>query len=159
MLTVVSWNIRGLGDPLKCTMVSTSLRKYLPAICALQETHLIPDSLSCLKFRWVGKSYHCTHPSFSRGVSVLIHGSLDYQELDSVVDTEGYVILHCQMFSLKLYISHLRIVIRSCGRCWNFSWIIEMYLCISWVTLTVTWTPIRQTPPGCVRERHRPYKP
>lgn len=50
-LKVMSWNVRGLGDPIKRTMVSTSMRKYLPAICVLQETHLTPDSLACLNFR------------------------------------------------------------------------------------------------------------
>lgn len=38
-VSVVSWNVRGLYDPLKCTMIPTMLRKHLPAICALQEMH------------------------------------------------------------------------------------------------------------------------
>lgn len=110
VLKVVSWNVRGLGDPLKRTIVSTSIRKYLPAICALQEIHLSPDTWSCLNFRWVGRAYHSTHPLFSRGVSVLIHSALDYQELDSVVDSEGrYVILYCRLFSLKCILAFVYI--------------------------------------------------
>lgn len=50
-VTVLSWNIRGLQDPLKWTMVSSLLRKRLPAICALQKTHLTADFVSCLNFR------------------------------------------------------------------------------------------------------------
>lgn len=62
------------------------------------------------KFRWVDKAYHFTHTACSRGVSVLIHGSLDYQELDSVVDTEGrYVTLHCRLFSLKCILAFVYI--------------------------------------------------
>lgn len=101
-VTVLSWNIRGLQDPLKRTMVSSLLRKRLPAICALQETHLTADSLSCINFRWVGRAYHSTHTSYSRGVSVLVPGSIDFVELDSELDDEGrYVFLCCKLFSFK----------------------------------------------------------
>lgn len=101
-VTVLSWNVRGLHDPLKRTMVSSLLRKHLPAICALQETHLTKDSLSCIGFRWVGKAYHSTHTSYSRGVSVLVHSSIEYVELGSEIDQEGrYVFLLCRLSTLK----------------------------------------------------------
>lgn len=99
---IVSWNIRGLQNPLKWTMVSTALWRHLPAICALQETHLTEDTLSCLNFAWLGWAFHSTHTSFSRGVSVLIHRTLDFQVFDKLMDTEGrYVFLMCHIFKLK----------------------------------------------------------
>lgn len=101
-VTVLSWNVRGLQDPLKRTMVSSLLRKHLPAVCALQETHLTADSVSCRNFRWVGKAYHSNHTSYSRGVSVLIHSSIDYEELGSEIDEDGrYVFLLCKLFTFK----------------------------------------------------------
>lgn len=74
---IVSWNVRGVNDPLKSTMISSGLCKFYPAIIALQETHLLRDNVSCLQYAWVGKSYHSTHTAYSRGVSVLIHKSSD----------------------------------------------------------------------------------
>lgn len=81
---IVLWNIRGLQNPLKHTMVSTTLQKHLPAIRALQETHLVSDTLSCVNFSWVGWVYHSTHTSYSREVSVLVHQSLDFQVFDKL---------------------------------------------------------------------------
>lgn len=104
----ISWNVRGIHDSLKSTMIFTSLRRYLPAICSLQETHLTPDSISCLKLSWVGWSYHSTHTSYLRGVSVLIHNSLDYQGIECVLDAEGrFVILLCCIFALKCILAFL----------------------------------------------------
>jgi len=37
---VVSWNVRGLGDPDKCTIVRNALRDAKPSIVCLQETKL-----------------------------------------------------------------------------------------------------------------------
>lgn len=109
-IPVLSLNVKRLSDPLKCTMVSTSSHKYLPAIFALQETHPTSDTLSCLNLRWVGKMNFSTHTSFSRGASVLIHSSLDYQELECVVNDEGwYVILYCPLFSLKCILAFVYI--------------------------------------------------
>lgn len=98
---LVSWNIRGVNDPVKRTMVSTALRKHLPVVCALQETHLVPETLSCLNFAWAEWAYHSTHTSYSRGVSVLIHCSPDFQLLDKRIDSEArYVFLLCRIFQL-----------------------------------------------------------
>lgn len=107
-MTVLSWNIRGLQDPLKWTLVSSLMRKNLPAICALQETHPTVDSVSCLNYRWVGRAYHSTHISYSRGVSVLIHSSIDFEELGSEIDVDGrYVFLLCRLFTLKCILAFI----------------------------------------------------
>lgn len=67
-------------------------------IC-FQETHLIAETVCFLKYSWVGKAYHSTHTSFSGGVSVLIHGAVDYQEF--VIDEDGrFVFLHCRFNTL-----------------------------------------------------------
>lgn len=82
---IVSWNIRGINDPFRPTMVSTAPWKHLPIICLLPETHLIPETLSCVNFAWVWWAYHATHTSYSRGVSIMmIYRSLDFQLFDKV---------------------------------------------------------------------------
>lgn len=107
---IVSWNVRGVNDPLKRVMISSGLRKFHPAIIALQETHLLGDNVGCLQYAWVGKSYHSTHTAYSRGVSVLIHKALAYQELDSLVDGAGrYVFIYCKVYTLTLIIAFIYI--------------------------------------------------
>lgn len=41
------------------------------------------------------KAYHSTPSSYSRGVSVLIHKTLVYQELDSIVDSFDRFVFLC----------------------------------------------------------------
>lgn len=102
---LVNWNVLGLYDPLKRVMVSSILNKYHPAIIGLQEIHLTQESLSCLKYSWDQKVYHSTHTSYSRGVCVLIHKSLDLKELAVLSDPEGrYVFLFCKLFTLTCII-------------------------------------------------------
>ena len=107
---IVTWNVRGVHDPLKRTMIRSGLKKFLPAIVGLQETHLTKDTVGCLGFSWVGKAYHSTHTSYSRGVSVLIHRSLAYQEMDAVVDALGrYVFLYCKLFTVTMILAFVYI--------------------------------------------------
>lgn len=99
---IVSWNVRGLHNPLKRTMISMMLRKHLPAKCAFQEMHLTPDTLSFLGYSWVGWAFHSTHTSYLRGVSILEHRDLDCHVLDKQIDSEGwYVLLVCRIFLVK----------------------------------------------------------
>ena len=100
-VSIVSWNVRGMHSPLKRTMLLMCLKKYLPGVICFQETHLTVETVCFLKYAWVGKAYHSTHTSFSRGVSVLVHSALDFQEIDSAIDPEGrYVFIHCKMGNL-----------------------------------------------------------
>jgi len=49
LFTVMSWNVRGLGDPEKCDLVRDAVTSAMPLICCLQETKL-PD-ITTLKAR------------------------------------------------------------------------------------------------------------
>lgn len=101
-VALFSWNVRGIQSPLKCTMVTTILKKYSPAIYVLQDTHLVLETVSRMGFSWVGWAYHSTHTSYSRGVSVLVHCAVDFQMIDKLIDTEGrYVIILCKIHNLK----------------------------------------------------------
>ena len=39
-LSVMSWNIRGLGDSEKCDVVRDAIASAAPSVCCLQETKL-----------------------------------------------------------------------------------------------------------------------
>lgn len=100
----------GVNDPLKRTMISTCLRKFHPAIIGLQETHLQGDTVGFLPYAWVGKAYHSTYSAFSRGVSVLIHKALAYQELDSLIDVSGrFIFLYCKLYTISLILAFVYI--------------------------------------------------
>lgn len=91
-------------------MITSCLRKFHLAIVSLQETHLTRDTVNFLQNPRVGKAYHSTHSAYSCGVSVLIHKSLAFQVLDSLIDPLGCcVFLHCKLFTLTLIIAFVYI--------------------------------------------------
>ena len=103
---IVTWNVRGVNDPLKRVMITAGLKKFHPAVIGLQETHLQKDTVGFLQYAWVGKAYHSTYSAFSRGVSVLIHKALAYQEIDSLIDVSGrFVFLYCKLYMLTLILA------------------------------------------------------
>lgn len=100
-IPLITWNVRGLHDPLKRAKVSSVLRRYHPAIKGLQETHLTTKTLRCMNYSWAQQVYHSSHTTYSRGVCVLIHKALDYHELAKASNPEGrYIFLHCKLFTL-----------------------------------------------------------
>lgn len=101
-LTIVSWNVRGLGEVNKRFAVFKSLAVHLPAVILLQETHLTTDTVKYVKKKWVGWDCHSFHSNYSRGVSILVHRNLPFVCLDKVVDDEGrYICVHCTIFHLQ----------------------------------------------------------
>lgn len=95
---------------LPCLYIFTYMKIYLPHICILQETHLTGGRILALKKPWVGSYYHSTYSSYSRGVSVLVHKSLQFNLSDLHLDTEErYVVLHALCNNLDLIIVGLYI--------------------------------------------------
>lgn len=109
-MKLLSWNVRGLNDKVKRSLVLTYLKKYNPHVCILQETHLAGSKVLGLKKPWACHYYHATYSSFAQGVSVLIHKSLTYELLDVKVDPEGsYVLLHVVIDTMEMIILGLYI--------------------------------------------------
>lgn len=106
---IVSWNVRDVNDPLKSS-ISPGMRKFHLAIIGLQETQLQGDTVSFLQYAWVGKAYHSTYYTFSRGASALIHKALAYQELDSLIDISGrFLFLYCKLYTITLILAFVYI--------------------------------------------------
>lgn len=58
-----------------------------------------------LKKPWVGHHYHATYTNYARGVSILIHKSLNFEPLDMLIDPEGrYIIIHANIEALAMVI-------------------------------------------------------
>ena len=93
-----SWNIRGMGDPIKRALVLASMEGKGPGILCLQETHLTKDSMTHLGTRKFSYRYHSVHSSYSRGVSILISKGLPFSCEQSWIDEQGrYIFLACKI--------------------------------------------------------------
>lgn len=104
-LKVLSWNVWGLNDKVKRSLVFEFIKKYNPHICILQETHLVGSKIRSLKCPWVGRHFHATHSGYSRGVSILIHKSLNFELLDVKLDPGGkYVLIHAYIETVEMVV-------------------------------------------------------
>lgn len=69
VINLVSWNVRGLGEPHKCNLVRDTLTTCLPSIICLQETKL--DSTDQFKAATFlpsqFKSFMCLDANSTRG--------------------------------------------------------------------------------------------
>lgn len=102
-LRVLSWNVRGLADKIKRSLVFDYIKKYNPHICILQETHLVGSKIMSLRRPWVGRHFHATHSGYSRGVSILIHKSLQFELLDVKLDPGGrYILIHAIIDTVEM---------------------------------------------------------
>lgn len=90
MLNVITFNVRGLGNPIKRKRVLTFLSLIL--ILILQETHLSNEEHKKLK-DWVWQVYFSSFTSNKRGTALLIHKKLPFIFKEQSNDCEGRYIL------------------------------------------------------------------
>lgn len=71
-LTVVSYNIKGLGSPIKIKKILNQLKALHCSIAMLQETHLSEVEHLKLRRDWVEQIYSASHKGGrKRGVAIL----------------------------------------------------------------------------------------
>lgn len=92
-LNVTTFNVRGLGHPIKRKRVLTFLKKEKVDIAFLQETHLSNEEHKKLKRDWVGQAYFSSFTSNKRGTVILIHKKLPFIFKEQYSDFEGRHIL------------------------------------------------------------------
>ncbi len=92
-LNVITFNVRGLGHPIKRKRVLTFLKKEKIDIAFLQETHLSNEEHKKLKRDWVGQVYFYSFTSNKRGTALLIHKKLPFIFKEQYTDCEGRHIL------------------------------------------------------------------
>ena len=96
-LTIMTWNVNGLDNSIKCGLVTKALTPHKPDIVLLQETHLMDAQHNCMgRGRYKIGSY-AQYSSGSRGVLILPKKSLPFQIKKAWVDSQGcYVALHIE---------------------------------------------------------------
>lgn len=88
-LTVLSWNVNGLGDKIKRGLVLQYIKRRGPAIVLLQEAHLTGSVTKALD-RWgYTMATHSEFTSGSRGVGILINKRFPLILIDTKTDDQG----------------------------------------------------------------------
>ena len=85
----VTWNVKGLGRLLKRKQILDYLNKERADIIFLQETHLLPLDHDRLRSGWVGKVFHSSYATNSRGVAILIRQNVPFMHEETKSDPNG----------------------------------------------------------------------
>lgn len=88
-LTFLTWNVRGVRDPIKRSAVFTLLKQQRADVMVLVETHAEGSVQRALKRSWLGWAYHSVHTTHSRGVSILIAKHTQFELHGFVSDPQG----------------------------------------------------------------------
>lgn len=91
---LIAWDIKGLNDKVKRSLLFKYLKSRKPHILFLQETHLMGSKILALKKSWVKQGFHATYSLYARGVAFLLNKSLPYS-IGQVITNPGeqYIIL------------------------------------------------------------------
>uniref|UniRef100_A0A8D0CV61 exodeoxyribonuclease III n=1 Tax=Sander lucioperca TaxID=283035 RepID=A0A8D0CV61_SANLU len=78
-LQLISWNVKGLGSPVKRGKVFKHLKSLSADIIFLQETHIKTAMQHRLKCNWVSQIYQSSFTSHARGVAILFRKNIPFQ--------------------------------------------------------------------------------
>ena len=78
-LSIIILNVTGLNAPTKRHRVAEWIRKQVPRICCLQETHLRSKDTHRLKVKGWKKIFHANGRENNSGVAVLISDKIDFK--------------------------------------------------------------------------------
>lgn len=99
-IRLISWNVRGLGGPIKRTKVLSHLKSLKTDIAFLQETHLRLCDHTRLRKPWVGQVFHSSFNSRSRGTAILLHKRVQFSLEQVISDPNGRYIIVVGVVSL-----------------------------------------------------------
>lgn len=103
----VSWNCKGLNNPVKHSKVLIHLRKLKANFVFLQKTHLCSSDHVRLKKDWVGQVYHSHFQFKSRGCSILIHKSTPFVVSQVIADHKGRYVIVTGTSSIPLILANV----------------------------------------------------
>lgn len=104
-VSLVSWNVRGLGHPVKRGKVFAHLKSLKSDIIFLQETHVKATQQRKLRANWISQVYHSPFTSKARGVAILFRKTVPFQFQSSITDPNGRFIIvigHINSFPVTL---------------------------------------------------------
>ena len=90
---ILTWNIRGLANPIKRHRVGSYLRRRRIHIACLQETHMIEAELIKVGRRWCGQVYGTSYSAFTKGVLIWIAPGVPFVKTRVTIDRGGAVCL------------------------------------------------------------------
>lgn len=88
-ITVVSQNVRGLNNPVKCKRMYSHLLKLHPNILILQETHLNSDKFPIFNSRRFPQQFQSLGTTKSKGVAILISPKTCFTNSTVMADDKG----------------------------------------------------------------------
>ena len=104
-MSLVSWNVRGLGHPVTRGKVFSHLKSLKPDIIFLQETHVKATQHKKLRANWISQVYQSPFTSKARGVAILFQKTVPFRFQSSTTDPNGRFIIvtgHINLFPVAL---------------------------------------------------------
>lgn len=103
-----SWNVRGLGGPIKRVKVFSHLKNLKSEIVFLQETHLRICDHTRLRRPLVRQVFHSSFNSRARGTAILVHKRLQFPAEKIVSDPNGrYIIVVGTLFQTPVVLTRV----------------------------------------------------
>lgn len=104
----LSWNIKGMGSPIKRSRILTHLKRLNADLVFLQETHMRIKDQVRLKCPWVSEVFHSNFNSKARGVAILIGRSIQFSASKVVSDKNGrYLIVTGTLFHVPVLLVNI----------------------------------------------------
>lgn len=93
-VTMVSWNVKGLGNAVKREKVFGHLKSLSADVIFLQETHIRTTEQRKLRCSWISQVYQSPFTPHARGVAILFRKNIPFQFSSMVTDPHGrYTVL------------------------------------------------------------------
>ena len=86
---IITWNVRGLGSPVKRQKIYAYLCRRGVHVAFLQETHLAKGEAAKLQKRWRGKIYATETSAFARGALIWVRPGVPLETTDVRLDKNG----------------------------------------------------------------------
>lgn len=92
-ISLVSWNVRGLGHAVKWGKVFAHLKSLKTDIEFLQQSHIKATEQRRLRAKWISQVYQSLFTSKARGVAILFCKSIPFQLASVTMDQNGRYIM------------------------------------------------------------------
>lgn len=92
-MRLTTWNVNGLGNPIKRKKVMTSLKREKYDVIFLQETHMSTEESKRLCGGWIGHVFYSVGSSKSKGVIILISKHLQFKCIKQITDDLGRIVI------------------------------------------------------------------
>lgn len=108
LMRLATWNVNGLGYPVKRKKVMMMLKNKNYDVVFLQETHMSKEESEKLCTGWVGHVFYSIGSSKSRGVITLVSKHLQFKCLKQIKDNSGrIVIVLAEIQSQKMILANI----------------------------------------------------